>query len=384
MSTPSTTSILIVEDSPTAAEVLRIQLEDGLSRPFDTMCAGTLAAAQGLLKQHRFDVVLLDLNLPDSQGLATFTNLHRSYSAVPYIVLSGMSEESIAVEAVRGGAQDYLVKSNLEHSQQINRSVQFALERFRRVEVESELMAAQRVQNSLYPAAAPEIPGLDIYGHAIPAEHVSGDYYDFIPMTNEALGIVVGDVSGHGLGPALRMAETRASLHALSHAWEDLHDLATTHEDLCDILRRTNAVLNGADTGQFVTLFFAKIDLASRTFTYASAGHRAYLIRSDGTHEELDSTGPLLGLLPDIEITESARFQLHPGDVLFIPTDGIEETQTSDRRMFGKARMLADVTSNRTSTSEKMVDSVCQTARRFAASHPQLDDMTATIIRVNT
>ncbi|MGZ0167782.1 MAG: PP2C family protein-serine/threonine phosphatase [Planctomycetales bacterium] len=173
-----------------------------------------------------------------------------------------------------------------------------------------------------------------------------------------------------------------ASLHSLAYARTDLQGLATTHIDLCSIVRRTNAVFGRADSGQLVSLFFVQLEPANRTFTYASAGHRAYLIHADGTYDELASTGPLLGLFPDIEITESEPIILQTGDVLFIPTDGIEESQTPGRQLFGKYRMLEVVANDRASTAEAMFDAVCRAAHEFAEGKPQADDMTAVFLRV--
>ena len=256
--------LLIVEDSPTAVHLLKIQLERELTRAFFTSEVETLAEAQQQLANHRIDLVLLDLNLPDSSGLDTFRNLHRKFRDVPIVVLSGMSDESIALEAVRGGAQDYIVKASFDESNHLNRVIQFALERVQRRSMEHELKSAQKVQNSLYPDLAPDIDGFEIAGNSVPAEHVSGDYYDFIPMANDRLGVVVADVAGHGLAPALKMAETRACLHALAHAWQDLQE---THNDLCQILRRTNAVLTSPTNSRFTTLFFILLDPAGRSFT---------------------------------------------------------------------------------------------------------------------
>ncbi|MGZ0170131.1 MAG: response regulator, partial [Planctomycetales bacterium] len=132
MSTDSPINILIVEDSATAAAVLLIQLEEGLTRQFSSVTVEMLAEVQACLGNGSFDLVMLDLNLPDSSGVETFTRLHHSFSNIPIIVLSGMAEESIALAVVRGGAQDYLVKSRLDDYQQINRAVKFSLERSRR------------------------------------------------------------------------------------------------------------------------------------------------------------------------------------------------------------------------------------------------------------
>jgi sigma-B regulation protein RsbU (phosphoserine phosphatase) len=238
----------------------------------------------------------------------------------------------------------------------------------------SELETAHKVQDSLYPDSAPHIDGFEIAGNAIAAEHVSGDYYDFIPMANDRLGIVVADVAGHGLAPALKMAETRACLHALAHAWKNL---AATGNDLCQILKRTNAVLSSPNNSRFTSLFFVLLDPANQSFTYAAAGHRAFLLRSDGSHEELPSTGPLLGLFPNFEITESDPIQIQPDELVFLPTDGIEEAQATNGELFGKERMISELNGHTQKSASAMIEHVFAAAQDFSGENPQLDDMTA-------
>ena len=197
-------------------------------------------------------------------------------------------------------------------------------------------------------------------------------------MTNDRLGIVVADVAGHGLAPALKMAETRACLHALAHAWKQLE---ATGNDLCQILKRTNAVLSSPNNSRFTSLFFIRLDPLNHSFTYAAAGHRAFLIRTDGTHEELPSTGPVLGLFSDLEIEESEPIQIQPGELIFLPTDGIEEARAANGKLFGKERMVSELSGHETKSVSATLDHVFAAAQEFSGDNPQMDDMTAVGLR---
>jgi PAS domain S-box-containing protein len=158
-------------------------------------------------------------------------------------------------------------------------------EQIRQRHVESELQAAEALQQRLYPAAPPPTEGLDIAGATYPAEVTCGDYFDFIPLGDGSLVVAVGDVSGHGLVPALHMVETRAYLRALL--------LGGTRLSRC--LERLNVLLaSDMAEGSFVSLFLARFQSGGRRLTYASAGHEARLLRADGTAERLANTGLVL------------------------------------------------------------------------------------------
>src|SRR5262249_24422041 len=154
-----------------------------------------------------------------------------------------------------------------------------------------EIRIARQIQQKLFPAAALPLAGIDIAGASFPAEATGGDYFDYIPMDDGGLAVVIGDVSGHGYGPALLMAEVRAYLRAFP----------PTRTDVGEIVRLVNRALSGDTDDRFATLLLARLDPRSRTFVYASAGHvPGYLFSSDGEIiPSLPSTGIPLAVLPD-------------------------------------------------------------------------------------
>ncbi len=244
-------------------------------------------------------------------------------------------------------------------------------------ENQEQFRVAREIQQRLFPKAAPHVPSLDIAGASYPAEATGGDYFDYLPMLNGRLGIVVGDVTGHGIGPALLMAETRAYLRIL----------AGRRENVGEILTRTNGVL-AEDVGaeRFVTLFMARLDPQARTLVYASAGHPAgYILNEAGeVKQTLPRTGVPLGIKPDTEYAESPEIPLAAGDLVLLLTDGIEESMSPDNSLFGIERVLEVVRANRAKPARDIVTTLYQTVRQFAKNTPQLDDVTTIIAKVQS
>ena len=238
-----------------------------------------------------------------------------------------------------------------------------------------QFRVAREIQQHLFPKAAPSLPGFDIAGAAFPAAAAGGDYFDFIPMADNGLGLVVGDVTGHGIGPALLMAETRAYVRIA----------ALNRADPSEVLTRTNLAL-AEDIGdeRFVTLFLGRLDAAHRRLTYVSAGHPpGYLLAPDGSvRMELRRTGVPLGMRPTTEYRNAPVIVLEPGEVALLLTDGIEEAMGPDDEMFGTDRMLSVLRANRDRSAAQIVDALCLAVRDFCKGTEQQDDVTAIVVKV--
>jgi PAS domain S-box-containing protein len=240
---------------------------------------------------------------------------------------------------------------------------------------QEQFQVARDIQQRLFPKGAPACPGFDIAGASHPAEATGGDYFDYLPMLNERLGVVVGDVTGHGVGPALLMAETRAYLRVL----------AGRREDVGEILTRANSIL-AEDVGseRFITLFLGRIDPATRTLTYASAGHPAgYVLDAHGAIKAtLKRTGIPLGMNPDSQYSTAPEIGLVSGDLVLILSDGIEEASAPDDSLFGVERILDVVRSHRGEPARSIVQALYVATRHFAGQAPQIDDITAIVVKV--
>jgi PAS domain S-box-containing protein len=242
-------------------------------------------------------------------------------------------------------------------------------------ENKEQFRVARDIQQRLFPKAAPNLPGFEIGGASYPAEATGGDYFDYLPMLNGRLGIVLGDVTGHGVGPALLMAETRAYLRVL----------AGRREDVGEILTRANGVL-AEDVGseRFVTLFLVRLDPQTKSLAYASAGHPpAHVLDSAGKLKKaLPRTGIPLGMRPDTQYTSSGSLPLETGDVILLLTDGIEEALSANGDLFGSERALDVVRDHRAKPAQQIVDQLYQAVRAFSGNATQNDDITAVAIKV--
>lgn len=241
-------------------------------------------------------------------------------------------------------------------------------------EHEEQFAVAREIQQRLFPKTAPACPGFDIAGASYPAEATGGDYFDYFHMPGERIGVVVGDVTGHGVGPALLMAETRAYLRLLS----------VRREDVGDILTRANSIL-AEDVGgeRFITMFLLRLDPKTRELEYASAGHPAgFVLDAAGAIKAtLKRTGIPLGMKPDTEYKSAPLLTLAPGDLALLLTDGIEEASAPDESLFGVERILEVVRAHRAQPARNIVEALYQAARTFAGQAPQIDDITAIVIK---
>ena len=370
--------ILLVEDDPDDVWVMRNLLSDRWDGPFKLSHAELLSAGLERLREFPFDIILLDLSLPDSQGLETFITMHAHANDVPIVVLSGYNDESTAVKAVQAGAQDYLVKGQVDDNLLV-RSIRYAIERTRRHKAEEalrdaseEFRAAKEIQQRLFPASAPSIAGFDIAGALYPAKATAGDYFDYIPMLGNRLGVIVGDVSSHGMGPALLMSETRACLRTL----------ALSLSDVGEILTRANQMLS-ADTHDFhfVTLALARLDPARCEVVYGSAGQRSYLLHGDRSVTVLDSTSLPLGVDAETRVPAAPPLMLQTGDLLLLMTDGVVEAESPKRQRFGVGRALETVRAARDQSAEEIIAALRREISAFCANQPIQDDVTIVIVK---
>lgn len=224
--------ILLIEDNPGDARLIREMLSESRETPFELTVTGQLATGAELLESDVFNLILLDLSLPDSIGLDTFYTLRESYGKLPIVVLTGLNDEEVRLRAVSEGAQDYLVKSQVD-ARRLGHSVYYALGRHGRQQYVQtaldttlkELAVAQLIQQMLLPKTDPVNKGFDIHGAYVPVTSAGGDYFDYLEMEENKLGIVIGDVTGHGIGPALLMATPRAYLRAFAQSSSHVGDI---------------------------------------------------------------------------------------------------------------------------------------------------------------
>ena len=230
-----------------------------------------------------------------------------------------------------------------------------------------ELEIAKRVQARLFPQDAPSLETLDYAGLCLQARQVGGDYYDFLALGENRLGLVIGDIAGKGIAAALLMANLQANLRSQCAIALDRPErlLCSVNQLFCD---------NTPD-GAYATLFFAEYDERSGRLRYANCGHHsALLLRDDGSVERLESTSTVLGLFREWEcsVVESAFL---PGDIIALYTDGVTEAFNEAGEEFGEERLLRSLQAHCQLPSQVLLTAVLDEVQKFSP-HEQYDDIT--------
>ena len=230
-----------------------------------------------------------------------------------------------------------------------------------------ELEIARQVQARLFPQTLPALRTLEYAGICRQARHVGGDYYDFLDLGRDRLGLVLGDIAGKGIAAALLMANLQANLRSQCA-------IALEHPQrfLCSVNRLFCE--NTADSA-YATLFFAEYDDRSRRLRYANCGHLCGLVlHNDHTLDRLESTATVLGLFPDWHCAIE-ELPLACGDTLVLYTDGITESFDDAEHEYGEARLIETLWRARDLPPQPLLESVLDDVQRFSASE-QRDDIT--------
>ncbi len=242
--------------------------------------------------------------------------------------------------------------------------------------MQEELAVAREIQQMLLPRGGLQVLGLDIFGLSVPCEETSGDYFDYIRRPGGRLGLVIGDVSGHGIGAALLMSTARALLRAF----------AATDAGPPELVTRLNRFLSeDVETGRFMTLFYGEVSLRERTLSYVRAGHNEPLLyrRDADTFEELAEGGVALAVIDDFEFSAAGPVQLAKGDLVFLYTDGIVEAMDAAREPFGLERLKEILRRCRDMAAKDLVARIRQAVRDHTGTDVREDDLTLVVAKLN-
>jgi serine phosphatase RsbU (regulator of sigma subunit) len=252
--------------------------------------------------------------------------------------------------------------------------------------LEEELRIAREIQMSLLPQGPLAMPGLTVSALCVPAREVGGDYYDFLPLDDHRLGVLIADVSGKGTSAALYMAELKGLMLSLSRIYTSPRELMMT-------LNRI--IANNLDARSFITMTYAVLDLSARTMTYARAGHTPLMrVTDDGLAgrretQVLVPDGLVLGLKLDNgemfdRLLVEQTIPLRAGDLYVLFTDGISEAMNADDDCFGEARLARLLEEHADLPAEELRERILRDVEAFAAGTPQHDDMTMILLKVDT
>lgn len=244
-----------------------------------------------------------------------------------------------------------------------------------------ELEMARQTQARLLPQTTPALKSLDCHGACFQAREIGGDYYDFIDLGRERMGVVIGDVAGKGTAAALLMANLQAHLHNLSSRYWYRPYIPLALEQPARLLQAVNRLLyeNTAE-GAYSTLFFAEFDDSTQRVRYANCGHPpALLLRSDNRLDRLESTSTVLGLFKGLDCA-IGECQLSTGDALAFYTDGVTESFNDAGEMFGEKRLIESLQRYRDLPPTNLVASLADDVRRFSPRE-QSDDVTLIVAK---
>jgi sigma-B regulation protein RsbU (phosphoserine phosphatase) len=265
-----------------------------------------------------------------------------------------------------------------------------------RERLERELRTAREIQQRLLPYASPSLPGFQIAGISEPSRQVGGDYYDFLELPEDILGVAVGDVSGKGIPAALLMSNLQASLKG-----QVIHP-----SSVAEVVSKVNDLLvHSTDTNMFATFFYGVLNRSLGTFTATNAGHDPPIIcRADGRIERMSTGGLILGVVEGQPYQEETVI-LEPGDVMVLYTDGIteaigpelalpapkgepsdpedleEEEPEDEVNLFEEERLLDVIRRSHTLPAEQIKEAILDAVNVHTSGIPQSDDITLVVIK---
>ncbi|MFQ5610052.1 MAG: PP2C family protein-serine/threonine phosphatase, partial [Woeseiaceae bacterium] len=242
--------------------------------------------------------------------------------------------------------------------------------------LDREITVARDVQMGTLPKRMPEISGYGFAGAFSPTDQTGGDLYDFIPLDDARLFLLMGDATGHGIGPALSATQVRAMLRVALRLNSSLDDaFAHINDQLCEDL----------PDDRFVTGFFGLLDARTHTVNFHSGGQGPIMHYHalSGDYDWHPATTFPLGYMPQSELKPPLRLQLAPGDVLGLISDGIYEYENSAGIQFGEEGVSRVIDAMQDASAQELVDAIMRAARLHGGGAPQADDITIVLARRN-
>jgi sigma-B regulation protein RsbU (phosphoserine phosphatase) len=258
-----------------------------------------------------------------------------------------------------------LAAVKIENSKSIEMSIE-------KEKMEKELSLAAEIQTDFLPKATPEFKGFDVSGYMTPCYQVGGDYYDYMPIGSDRLGITIADVSGKGVSASLLMASLRASLHSEVHL---LYDMEKMTANLNDFIHKSSSI------NSFITFFFCELNMKSGKLKFINAGHNPPIVLDKkGNINRLESCGLCLGMFPDVEY-KAQTVVLHPGDIILLFTDGITESRNKENKEFEEEKLVKFLKKKSKLPAPELIKEIQKEVETFTADTDQMDDQTVVVIK---
>ena len=367
--------ILIVDDTPTNLGVISGALSDTYRTKVATNGQKALAIARA---EDKPDLILLDVMMPEMDGYEVCTRLKADSATqeIPVIFLTGQTSVEDETRGFSVGAVDYvhkqfspaIVKARVHSHIQLREARSQLAKQLDAVNAELEL--AHEIQLSILPHHLPRLPGLDIAVRFLPMASVGGDFYDFIRVGDKQLGILIADVSGHGLSSALIASMLQVALAGqVAHA-----------SNPGKVLVGLNRAVSGKFSNNFVTAAYVYVDLESNLIRYAGAGHPPLMQfrGSTGRVGQIMENGLVLGVVEDAPY-DSLEIPLELGDRYVLYTDGILEAANPSQEMYGAERLMHFLERNCSLNADQFADALLADVASWterSGEQNQQDDIT--------
>lgn len=373
-------TILVVDDSKSQASFI----QQVLDKDYETIIACNGLEALEKYKEEKPDLILLDIEMPDMDGYEVCQKVKAMIgdSFLPIIFITGKNDLASLTRGLHIGGEDYLTKPF--EPEELKARVKAALRTkklYAQLETTNEIIEKERdviatIQRGLLSDAHPEIPGFNFFSDYQPSCKAGGDYYDFIPIDRDHLGVLVSDVSGHGTPAAVIMVMMRVLVRSLA---------SQTHSPRETLQKLNKTLRQNLETGYFITTFYGVIHLPTKKMKYASAGHNPPILvnyNMNNVQELWLNKGIPLMILPNNDM-EEGEIQLEPNSKLALYTDGLTEAKNEAGEMFS-AKRLAEylLKQGKNLDAAQLGSQTKETVQKFVGKQTFADDYTLVLLEV--
>jgi sigma-B regulation protein RsbU (phosphoserine phosphatase) len=321
---------------------------------------------ENLMEDKRFNVARSSRQIHSLVSLPLFTN-SRDLGVLNVVNTRGgesFSPENLATLQTVAGMASTAIENAILHREAIEREV-----------FQEQLRIARQIWENILPSSIPHFSGASISARSVPASIVGGDFYDFIPLGEDRLGLVIADVSGKGIPAAMVMNMAKSVLHV-----EALRD--NEPDQVLSVVN--NLLVESTRPDSFVTLVYAVLDRKAKQIIFTNAGHTPCLIHraATGECESVQSENLPLAILPDLDFVRQT-VDVFPGDSIVLYTDGVTEAMNSQRELFDNDRLVKIMENiGDEESAEEAMERIYKSVEEFAGDAPRSDDTTVVMIKI--
>jgi len=401
-------TVLVVDDEEVWLGMLSQFLQ---GKGFNVLSATNGPSALALLAQDQIDLVLLDFLMPEMDGLEVLDKIRHDYSraALPVIMATAKTSSRDIVTALRKGANDYLTKpfdfpvvlARVETQMSLKRSVDEISKLQRSLESQNQdlenvnakltdanrkmkhdLEAAAKVQEAMLPSPPVKVPGVHFEWCFRPCDELAGDHLNILPVDESQVSFFVLDVVGHGVQAALLAVTVNRVLAEMMQTHGDVHSSKADSSSPRHIADRLSRLFTMEELGKFFTIAFCNLDLGTRECMYTCAGHPGPIYCPKNS-EPVVATFPGFPIGTMDSAYEERGIALHPGDRLFLYSDGVVEAQGYSEEPFGVDRMLEVLRVTRDAPLHSTVEALALRLESWHGDRKQLDDISILALEIS-